>query len=212
VLRPSCPRCSEPSVDEHDPGTCPVHGRAAPLWRPDEPSYDSLAAHLVAAAGFPTYLPWPLSPGWRVSDSGVVTDRVGGGGTVHATLTACAGTSEPDGPVELVVVAEEPGTGLGARVAGTAGDPGHHIAGNRPSLRVLVDTATVPLWTVPTGAATAEMDRSVVAGEAFGRWLWLVLRPASALLLLHDDWILQDISGFGPLLVDLPYGGPAPAW
>ena len=44
------------------------------------------------------------------------------------------------------------------------------------------------------------------------RWLWLVLRPASAMLLLRDDWILRDASQSGPHLVELPFGGPAPAW
>ena len=55
-----------------------------------------------------------------------------------------------------------------------------------------------------------EFDRSVFAGEAAGRWLWLVLRPASAMLLLRDDWILRDIAGLGPQLVELPFGGPPP--
>ena len=55
-------------------------------------------------------------------------------------------------------------------------------------------------------------DRSVFAGEALGRWLWLVLRPASAALLLGDDWVLQDIAALGPELIDLPFGGGPPAW
>ncbi|UMG91723.1 hypothetical protein [Nocardioides sp. TF02-7] len=45
-----------------------------------------------------------------------------------------------------------------------------------------------------------------------GRWLWLVLRPASAVLLLRDEWILRDVSASGPQLVALPFGGPAPPW
>jgi len=32
-----------------------------------------------------------------------------------------------------------------------------------------------------------ELDRSVVAGEARGRWLWVVLRPASAILLCYSN-------------------------
>ena len=48
--------------------------------------------------------------------------------------------------------------------------------------------------------------------EAGGRWLWVVLRPASAMLLLRDDWILRDVSGLGPPLVELPFGGPRPGW
>ena len=46
-----------------------------PLWRPPEASYDAFADHLGAAADFPTYLPWPMSPGWRVTDFAAVGDR-----------------------------------------------------------------------------------------------------------------------------------------
>ena len=52
----------------------------------------------------------------------------------------------------------------------------------------------------------------LLAGEAQGRWLWLMLRPASAILLLRDEWILRDVSVTGPQLVALPFGGPSPAW
>jgi hypothetical protein len=66
----------------------------------------------------------------------------------------------------------------------------------------------VALWPVSTFAdgADGEWDRSVVVGEAAGRWLWLVMRPASALLMLRDDWLLRDVSGLGPSLVELPFG------
>ena len=59
-------------------------------------------------------------------------------------------------------------------------------------------------------SSDVELDRSVFAGEAGGRWLWVVLRPASAMLLLRDDWILRDVSGIGPPLVEMPFGGPRP--
>ena len=52
----------------------------------------------------------------------------------------------------------------------------------------------------------------VERSEADGRWLWLVLRPASAMLLLRDDWILRDVSSVGPPLVEMPFGGPRPVW
>jgi hypothetical protein len=81
-----------------------------------------------------------------------------------------------------------------------------------PAVQVLLGHHTVRLWPVSTSETHAELDRSVFAGEAFGRWLWLVLRPASAMLLLRDDWILRDVSGVGPPLVEMPFGGPAPAW
>jgi hypothetical protein len=79
-------------------------------------------------------------------------------------------------------------------------------------VRVRIGSQSVPLWAVSTSAADPELDRSVVAGEAGGRWLWVVLRPASAILLLRDEWILRDVSGVGPPLVEMSFGGTRPAW
>ena len=204
-LTTSCVRCSAPVVP------CPDHGGDAALWRPaEEASYDAFAEHLATARYFPTYLPWPLSPGWSVTDFATVTD---GTRDARATLTCTSGTSELDGPVDLVVVAEEAGTGLGARCAGTRyDDPGGDIGERPPTARVRIGRQSVNLWDVSTSSADGEFDRSVLAGEAAGRWLWIVLRPASALLLLRDDWILRDVSHDGPGLVELPFGGHRPAW
>ncbi|WP_227465456.1 DUF6758 family protein [Nocardioides dongkuii] len=206
-----CPRCATPVAPIGEDGTfsCPEHGAVAPLWRPAEAAYDAFAAHLVRAGDFPTYLPWPLSPGWSVTDVAVV----GGPGRARATMTCCSGTSELDGPVDVMVVAEEPGTGLGARVAGTGHpDPGPEVGDGPPTVQVRISSQVVRLWPVSTSRGAGEWDRSVVAGEAGGRWLWLVLRPASAILLLRDDWILRDVSGLGPPLVELPFAGPRPPW
>ncbi len=180
------------------------------MWRPEESSYETFTEHLRAAQSFPTYLPWPMSPGWRVTDFAVVGSDPA---RPRATMTCCSGTSQLDGPVDVIVVAEEAGTGLGGRVAGTVhDDPGSDIGDGPPAVKVRVDNQVVNLWPVSTSAASQEWDRSVVAGEASGRWLWLVLRPASAMLLLRDDWILRDISCAGPQLVEMPFGGPAPLW
>jgi hypothetical protein len=209
ALSASCPRCSTPVAESGGTWSCPDHGQVEPLWRPDEASYDTFVEHLRATARFPTYLPWPLSPGWRVTDFAAVGTRDRG----RAAMTCVSGTSSLDGPVDVLVITEEPGVGLGARIAGTwHDDPGTEVGDGPPSLRVRVESQTVPLWPVSTSAAGGEWDRSVVAGEAEGRWLWLVLRPASAMLLLADDWLLRDVSGLGPPLVELPFGGPAPAW
>lgn len=208
-LSVGCPRCATPVARAGAAWSCPDHGLVDPLWRPAEASYDTFVEHLGSTARFPTYLPWPLSPGWRVTDFAAV-------GTVDrgvAAMTCVSGTSALDGPVDVLVVSEEPGTGLGARIAGTVhDDPGADLGEGPPSVRVRIDSQAIPLWPVSTSAASAEWDRSVVAGEADGRWLWMVLRPASAMLLLRDDWILRDVSGLGPPLVELPFGGPAPAW
>jgi hypothetical protein len=209
ALSVGCPRCSTPVAPHDDLWSCPDHGVVVPLWRPAEASYDAFVEHLGATARFPTYLPWPLSPGWRVTDFAAV-GTIGGG---RAAMTCVSGTSALDGPVDVLVIAEEPGTGLGARIAGTPrDDPGTEVGEGPPTVRVRIDSQTIPLWPVSTAASSGEWDRSVVAGEAAGRWLWMVLRPASAVLLLRDDWILRDVSGLGPPLVELPFGGPAPAW
>jgi hypothetical protein len=172
---------------------------------------------LAAAGDFPTYLPWPMSPGWTVSDFAVVGDAGDGPGQrAKATLTCSSGTSSLDGPVDVFVVSEESGTGLGARCAGTIHlDPGPEIGIGPPTVRVRIGSQSVPLWSVSTVTANGddrELDRSVVAGEADGRWLWVILQPASAILLLRDEWILRDVSGIGPPLVEMPFGGPSPPW
>ena len=64
----------------------------------------------------------------------------------------------------------------------------------------------------PASGADVAFDRSVFAGEALGRWLWLVLRPASAALLLNDEWVLMDVADLGPELMELPFGGSPPGW
>ncbi len=216
-LRTECPRCPAPletlpaGAAERDRWSCPEHGPTPALRRPVEATYDEFATVLAAAGEFPTYLPWPMSPGWTVSDFAVVGER-----DARATLTCSSGTSGLDGPVDVFVVSEESGTGLGSRCAGTRHlDPGPEIGVGPPAVRVRIGSQSVPLWAVSTVLALGddrELDRSVVAGEADGRWLWVVLRPASAILLLRDEWILRDVSGIGPPLVEMPFGGPSPAW
>jgi hypothetical protein len=233
-LRTECPRCPTPL--EKTPGAgaatgnawaCPDHGPTPALRRPDEASYDGFAEVLGTAGDFPTYLPWPMSPGWSVTDFAVVGDPGDGFGagpgagpgerqSAKATLTCSSGTSPLDGPVDVFVVSEESGTGLGSRCAGTIHlDPGPEIGMGPPTVRVRIGSQSVPLWAVSTVSATGsdeELDRSVVAGEAHGRWLWVVLRPASAILLLRDEWFLRDVSGIGPPLVEMSFGGPGPTW
>jgi hypothetical protein len=211
-LREECPRCPLPVVRTAAGWACPDHGDTRPLRRPDESSYAAFVEVLRLAGDFPTYLPWPMSPGWTVSDFAVVGEN-----DARATATCSSGTSALDGPVDVFVVSEESGTGLGARCAGSIHvDPGPEIGVGPPPVRVRVLSQSVPLWQVsvvaPTPGSDVELDRSVFAGEAGGRWLWMVLRPASAMLLLRDEWILRDVSGLGPPLVEMPFGGPRPSW
>jgi hypothetical protein len=214
MLAPRCPRCPRP-VDRDDAvWACRDHGPVPPLWRPAEASYDAFVAHLERSRGFPTLLPWPLGPGWHVSSFGVVGEQEGG---THATVLVCSGTSALDGPVDVLIVSEEPGTGVGNRVARLPGDTPGDLGADPPLARVRVEQVSVPMWPVSTSSAPAsahdvELDRFVLVGEERGRWLWLVIRPASAMLLLRDEWILRDASGLGPPLVEVAFGGPDPGW
>jgi hypothetical protein len=213
-LAASCVRCSAPVLESPDVlgarWSCPEHGATRALWRPPEATYEAFVEHLASARTFPTYVPWPMSPGWTVTDFAAVGD---GPGRTTGTMTCTSGTSELDGPVDALVVAEEAGTGLGARCAGTRyDDPGADIGDRTPTARVRIGSLPANLWDISTSTSDGEFDRSVLAGEAAGRWLWIVLRPASALLLLRDDWILRDVSRAGPQLVEMPFGGHRPAW
>ncbi|MEQ6902714.1 DUF6758 family protein [Nocardioides sp. YIM 152588] len=223
TLRAGCPRCAAPIAETGDGAwSCPEHGEVVPVWRPEHASYDGFVAHLARAGSFPTYLPWPLGPGWSVTDFAVVAGDDPGVGA-RATMACVSGSSALDGPVDVMVISEEAGTGLGARVAGldagTASAPAGPWADGEqalgvapPEVRIKLETYPVALWPVSTSGSHGEWDRSVLAGEAEGRWLWLVLRPASAILMLREEWILRDASAAGPQLLALPFGGPAPSW
>jgi hypothetical protein len=204
-----CPRCKSP-VDARDDGAvdCALHGRVAPLRRAGEVGYDDFAELVQHAGSMPTYLPWPMSPGWTIADFG----HVGRPRSADATFTTTVGTSDLDGPVEVTVVSEDPGVGLGSRVAGVRGvDPGHQAGRGPQSIRVRAGGRSVPLWMVECEDGEL-LERAVFAGEAEGRWLWVVVRPASAALLLRDEWLLADVTSFGPGALEMPFGGPRPAW
>ena len=210
TLAPGCPRCPASVSDDGDGWRCADHGAIAPLWRPATSDYVTFTEHLNRSAGLPSLMPWPLTAGWTVTDFGFVAAE---GGVAKASFVSCAGPSVHDGVVELTVVSEEPGVGLGARIAGAPRtDPGADIGDGPPHVKVRIDGHPAALWAVSTSATDVAFDRSVFAGEAHGRWLWLVLRPASAALLLSDEWVLHDLSDLGAELINLPFGGSPPSW
>jgi hypothetical protein len=209
-LGAGCPRCASPVTEEGGSWRCVDHGSITPLWRPESADYGAFAEHVHRSGSIPTFVPWPLPPGWALTDFGCVAapDR-----EARASFVTCSGPSDPDGVVELSVVAEEPGVGLGARCAGVLRtDPGAEIGEGPPHAKVRIDGHPISLWSVLTSDADIVFDRSVFAGEAQGRWLWVVLRPASAALLLKDEWILLNIAELGPELMELPFGDSPPAW
>lgn len=191
---------------------CASHGVVAPLWRPREVGYDAFADVLMLAAPVPTYLPWPMIPGWTVSDFGCVSAEDRGRGTVTRTV----GSTELDGPVEVTIVSEDPGVGLGAHLSGTPEiDPGSQVTDDPPAIRVRTAGRSLPLWPLDLDHLDGEADpltRSAFVGESDGRWLWMVVRPAPAALLLRDEWLLADVAGVGPEALDMPFGGDRGEW
>jgi len=139
---------------------CPDHGEIVPLWRPETAEYEAFAECLVEAGAFPTMLPWPMPPGWAITDFGCVAEPGGGG---RASYLTCSGVSDLDGVVEVTLVAEEPGVGLGARCASVdRTDPGADIVGP-PHVKVRLSGHPTPLWSVSTSASDVVFDRSVFA-------------------------------------------------
>lgn len=212
ALAVGCPRCATPvaSIGAGAAWSCPEHGVVRPVWRPEQASYADFVEHLEMSGGFPTYVPWPLEDGWSVTDFAVV----GNDGSVSATLLAVGGVTPDDGRTEVIVVAEETGVGLGARCAHTPWPgPGPEACAGPPTAKVRAGGKQVPLWPLTQWTNGAEeWERSVLVGEAGGRWLWLVFRPATAALLLQDHWQLRDVTELGPTMVELPFGGAGGAW
>jgi hypothetical protein len=205
-LDASCPRCGSVL----DGAVCPSHGTLAPFWRPVTVDYAGLARILEMAAPVPTYLPWPLGPGWSVCDVGAVGSTTPGTGL--ASVTRIVGSTALDDSVEVTVISEDPGVGLGARCAGvTAVDPGVEFTADVPTIKVRVEGRAVPLWALEPVDDTP-LTRAAFVGEAHGRWLWVVVRPAAAALLMSDDWLLIDVTGMGPEALEMPFGGDRGEW
>ena len=128
VMRAVCPRCQKPA---HAPTAwssawrCDLHGEIQPLAPVRLPSTDGLHA-LVRQAQVPVWLPWPLPPGWLVSGfTGAGDERTG----TRASAVSLSGPNPLGGPADMLIIAEEPGVGLGAGLAGLPGpDPGDGFA------------------------------------------------------------------------------------
>ncbi|NKZ07054.1 DUF6758 family protein [Actinomadura latina] len=210
---PMCPRCAGPL---RAPGlwssdwTCGVHGAVLPRQPSKRPGPDGLAA-VLRDARVPVWTPWPLPPAWLVTGFATVGDDRSG---ARATAVAVSGPGLLRGPADLVLIAEEPGIGLGAHYAGLDGsDPGEAFNGSPPHVKLDVSgpAATcgrsVPMWAVGTGPDRA--DRAVFVGEAMGNWLWAVLWPADSGVLMLETQNLLDLREPG-MDLDLPYGAHSP--
>jgi hypothetical protein len=214
-MRAVCPRCGDqaraPTVWS-SAWRCDLHGEIYPLRPASRPSPEALAG-LVRSAQVPVWVPWPLPHGWLVTGfSGAGDERTGARGTA----VALCGPNPIGGPADLIVIAEEPGVGLGAGLAGLTGpDPGAEFASGPSHASVRVSGHDAPLWLVQRENGTARPgDRlpgrpgdscAVFAGEVAGGWVWFVLWPDSAGLMLVESMALLDLRDTaGPL--GLPFG------
>jgi hypothetical protein len=168
---------------------------------PGEAALDLLAS----TAQVPVWLPWPLPAGWVVTGLADAGDERSG---ALATAVALSGPAPLGGVGELVLVAEDPGIGLAARLAGLDGpDPGDGFDSGPPDAKVRHDGHEIALWSVDPGA-----DRAVYVGEAFASWLWAVFSPADTGVLMCELGGLRDVRDRrdGGVGLDPPFGAPSP--
>jgi hypothetical protein len=212
VLR-TCPRCGaivrQPSLFASS-WMCDEHGEIVPVGPAHAPTPE-LVHNLAREAHVPVWVPRPMPEGWLMSGIRWAGDDQHG--TV-ACLTAVSGphpfpeVGEDDLAADLVFVAEQPGVGLGAHLAGMQGvDPGpllqEKVLHERAEVKLAAGGHEVPLWTVP-------MDDGIAyVGEAAGDWLWLLAWPAPAAAVLLARFSLEDVRE-AALDLDLPCGALAP--
>jgi hypothetical protein len=101
-----------------------------------------------------------------------------------------------------VLVAEEPGVGLGNALAGMAGlDPGPQLSDTGPPAKVRAGGHPTPLWPV-----ASPLDRCAYVGEARAMWLYAITWPAHAGYVLAEDVSLADLAERIP--AELVFGAP----
>ena len=163
--------------------TCDAHGVVEPL----HPALPAEAYHLsdvASSAAVPVWLPWPVPLGWTVSG----VRRTTGTGPSRAVAVGLLGPGVTTRQAELVIVAEEPGVGLGASYAGIGTtDPGPEVASLPSDTKVTADGRPTALWSLPVS------DRAAYVGEASGLWLWVVAWPVTEWMVVHDDLRLVDV-------------------
>jgi hypothetical protein len=180
---------------------CERHGAVPPLHVVARPTVEAL--HKVASSsGVPLWVPLPLLPGWTLTGLATAGDERS---AAKATVVALSGPSPLGGPADMLLIAEEPAVGLGARFAGLDEiDPGPTVAGP-PEAKLEAAGHPTALWRSPSAD-----DRAAFVGEAMGVWLWAVLWPPAAELVLLEHVVLHDLRAVAHESVDLPVGAPSP--
>jgi hypothetical protein len=180
---------------------CERHGAVPPLHVVAKPTVDALHK-MASSSGVPLWVPLPLLPGWTLTGLATAGDERT---AAKATVVALSGPSPLGGPADMLLIAEEPGVGLGARFAGLDEiDPGPTVAGP-PEAKLEAAGHPTALWRSPSAD-----DRAAFVGEAMGVWLWSVLWPPAAELVLLEHVVLHDLRAVAHESVDLPVGAPSP--
>jgi hypothetical protein len=182
---------------------CPRHGVVHPYTVLTHIGLDAVE-HVVGRAAVPLWMPNPMPHGWVCSGVAYAGDERSG---ACATVTCLSGPGPLGGAADLLIVAEEPGVGLGSRHAGLGEtDPGAGFDAGAPDAKVFAASHPTALWSV-----RADDDRAVFVGEAKGLWLWAVVWPATAGVLLYDDVSLTDLrDGLDELELELDFGSLSP--
>jgi hypothetical protein len=160
-------------------------------------------ADVASSAGVPVWVPMPLPPGWTVTG----VRRTGGTGPARGVAIALHGPGMTARQAELVIVAEEPGVGLGASYAGLdATDPGPELASAPRDTAVHAGGHPTAMWSLPVS------DRAAYVGEAQGCWLWAVAWPETEWMVVHDGLTLVDLrdSSHRARLAESPVGPVSP--
>ncbi|HWG65318.1 MAG TPA: DUF6758 family protein [Streptosporangiaceae bacterium] len=194
-----CPRCHR---ELHEPSEwdsswhCDLHGAVEPLRPTRSPSPEGLQA-LRDTAAVPVWLPWPAPVGWLITGfTGTGDERSG----THACVVGLSGPNPVGALGEMLLISEAPGVGLGAGFAGLPGpDPGADFAAGQPHALVRFAHHEFPLWHVEAPG------RAAFAGEVLANWLWIILWPDSAGVLVLESMTLRDLRDPGQDL-DLPFG------
>jgi hypothetical protein len=203
-VAPTCPRCAgslrAPGLMSSD-WECERHGPVSPLHVAPRVGADVVAA-TAARSAVPLWSPLPLLAGWALTGLATAGDERR---DTCATVLAFSGPSPLGGPADLLLVAEEPGTGVGSRYAGRDSvDPGVLLDGP-PDAKVEAAGHPTALWRIESAD-----DRVAFVGEAMGVWLWAVLWPPAAELVMVEHLVLHDLRHVSHAGIDLPVGAPCP--
>ena len=200
---PTCPRCGG---ELRAPGLwssawqCANHGSVPPYTVVSRGGLEAIQ-HVLPRAKVPVWMAHGLSAGWVCSGLGYAGDDREG---ARAVVTSLSGPSPLGGAADILLVAEEPGVGLGARHAGLPGpDPGTSCD-SAPDAKIEIAGHPTALWSLPV-----QRDCAAFVGEAKGLWLWAIICPAAAGVLMYDALSLEDMRD-GYAEAELAFGSVSP--